>query len=496
MKPLNADSASCTPISSNCVIWQGPDIPCIKLCKGDTVSAVVYKLALELCTIMAQTDITNYDLACLNIQGCGPKDLAGLIQILIDRICALEGCCSGTTPTPTTGCQDCVVNIAPCFYYTNELGDTITTMQLNDYVLAIGNRVCSILDQITIINAILNNHEIRITALENAPPPTFTLPKVTPVCVLPSVATDMNLVLSALESQFCTLLTATGTATNIFDAILFQCPGLNSAPRLGGPGTMSSITGWVNTVQNLSDSIKNLWLTICDLRAAVVNIQVNCCPQACDGVDITITASLTGSTLTIFPTGTIPTGFTQCAPSFLTSFTVSDESGNSIVLTGDIIGNLNSSIVFNLGATPINILDNLTVTAPVCLTKDGNVCSYNFTYYIANSGSCPTMTYTETDTTIAYNGLVTLSGTATYVVELWDSTGSTLISSQSTLVTVPPATSISGTFNTLTASTVYKLRVRVSSGGSTIFTCPFATVVTLAPACPPPTDVVPTITIP
>ena len=47
MKPLNLDNSPCSPTSSNCVIWQGPDLACIKLCKGDTVSDVVAKLAAE-----------------------------------------------------------------------------------------------------------------------------------------------------------------------------------------------------------------------------------------------------------------------------------------------------------------------------------------------------------------------------------------------------------------------------------------------------------------
>ena len=44
MKPLNLDNSPCSPISSNCVIWQGPDISCINICKGDTVSDVVAAL--------------------------------------------------------------------------------------------------------------------------------------------------------------------------------------------------------------------------------------------------------------------------------------------------------------------------------------------------------------------------------------------------------------------------------------------------------------------
>ena len=61
----NSDKENCSPVSSNCVTWQGPDIACINLCKGDSVSDVVYKLATELCDIKASTDMTSVDFNCL-----------------------------------------------------------------------------------------------------------------------------------------------------------------------------------------------------------------------------------------------------------------------------------------------------------------------------------------------------------------------------------------------------------------------------------------------
>jgi len=45
----NNKSTPCSVISSNCVSWQGPDIPCIGLCKGDTVTDVVAKLGELVC---------------------------------------------------------------------------------------------------------------------------------------------------------------------------------------------------------------------------------------------------------------------------------------------------------------------------------------------------------------------------------------------------------------------------------------------------------------
>src|ERR1035437_8883004 len=221
MKPLNRDSDSCDPISSECVIWQGRDIECIKLCKGDTVSDVVGKLATELCEIMDSLDITGYDLSCFNITSCPPEDFHKLIQFLIERICKLEQCtgcipdCKGTDPNifpiPTSdGCPNCIVSIAPCFYFLNPFGDTVTTMQLSDYVTAIGNKVCTIAGQIATMQATLLNHSIRLAHLESIPPPVLSLPTITPICVLPPTPTDIAAVLQTLEQQFCMLRSATG----------------------------------------------------------------------------------------------------------------------------------------------------------------------------------------------------------------------------------------------------------------------------------------------
>jgi len=86
MKPININKEGCNPISSNCIVWQGPDIECINLCKGDTVTEVVYKLATELCKIIDTFNVSNYDISCLDL-ACTPKTFEELIQATITAIC-------------------------------------------------------------------------------------------------------------------------------------------------------------------------------------------------------------------------------------------------------------------------------------------------------------------------------------------------------------------------------------------------------------------------
>jgi hypothetical protein len=150
MKPLNLDNSPCSPVSSNCVIWQGPNIDCISLCTGDSISTVIYNLATELCTIMNQLDLSNLDLTCLQVGNNPPDTFSELIQLLINKICN-----AGTgTPGPaalTDSCPtNCIVPIADCF----KTSATQTTMLLLDYVQMIGQKVCSLVDQIGTINTI------------------------------------------------------------------------------------------------------------------------------------------------------------------------------------------------------------------------------------------------------------------------------------------------------------------------------------------------------
>jgi len=498
MKPLNLNKESCTPISSNCVIWQGPDLECIDLCKGDSVSDVVNKLATELCNVLTTLNIDTYDVSCLNLGDCGPKDFASLIQLLIAKICELEGI-SPTSPGTTSGCPDCVVNIAPCFYYTNPVGDQETTMQLSDYVAAIGNYVCTLASQISTINSTLTSFNGRITILENAPAPTFALPFLNPVCVAtPGTPIELDSMVTLLEQQFCELRTATGDPNALYQALLAQCAGLNQAQQLQGVGQMSTIPGWNSTVANVAQGFTNMWLTLCDIRAAVKSIQDSCCTgTSCDDLDITIQGILTSpTTLQLYFTGTTPSGFGSCTPSG-TVITITDSSNNSMTTTVQILPVLNNPAGFqvNLSGTPINTAENLIISAPFCFTDGVSQCAKTVTDFVINNTSCPTVNLIPTQTTIGFTANYT-GGAASIEVKLFDGTGTVELSNQVTAVTGP--TPISGTFVGLSAGTQYKVRMEITpSGASGASICPFANVTTVASTCLPPTAVVAeTIVIP
>jgi hypothetical protein len=299
MKPLNLDNKPCSPISSNCVIWQGPDIPCIKLCSGDTVSDVVAKLATELCTVLDVLNVTNYDLSCFNLTACGPNDFQALIQFLIEQICALQTevttvsdpATSPINTTKSTGAET-LVTVAPCFV----IGG-VTVMTVSEYAQAIGTKLCTLISQIANIESQISNLNIRVTALESAPAPTFTLPSIIVDCTLSASVTSGNsyqidVVLDALINDstrgYCSLIAATGLPSEIISAVQSQCIADSDLTLTSGVAFATAYAGsWIDNadLDTSADAITNLWLVVCDIYNYLESFNVT--------VDNTATVNLT-----------------------------------------------------------------------------------------------------------------------------------------------------------------------------------------------------------
>ena len=271
MKPTNLNTAPCSPISSNCVIWAGPNIPCINLCNGNTVSDVVFALATELCGILDTLNVANYDLTCFGITACGPNDFQALIQFLISQICELQG----ITPSEiknTTGCPDCLVTVADCFVVGNQ-----TTMNLTDYVNMIAAKICSIVDELVLINAALTSLDIRVTILENAPDPTFTLPSFITDCQIGTLApgsSQIDIILEAfINGVWCDFYDATGTTAELITSIAAECISGTDMSR-ANPGVQMQVAypSWNPTSSTVASTLNHIWIALCDLYNASLTV--------------------------------------------------------------------------------------------------------------------------------------------------------------------------------------------------------------------------------
>ena len=288
MRPLNLDNSPCTPTSSNCVIWSGPSLGCINLCTGDTISDVVAKLATELCTILDTLNVSNYDLACLNLNTCAPSDFEQLIQLLIDKVCALENAPADPSNPPSTGCPtDCIVSTKGCLIGPDEPDGEDT---LINYIQAIATRVCSIISEIDVINSSIDVINTTLLALEAeiAAIPVYTLPNISITCTIGAYPSGSSVRLDTLVTAFinnvwCPYVTTTGSAAQIAAAIQPDCVLTD----------IISEPGWTSPINTLADAINNIWVSICYFYNLAVPTTI---VTGSDG--ITVTPTTVGSTTT------------------------------------------------------------------------------------------------------------------------------------------------------------------------------------------------------
>lgn len=438
----NSTQEGCNPQSSNCVIWQGPDIPCINLCKGDSISDVTAKLATELCDILTQLDITTFDLTCFNPICPTPSNFHDLIQFIINKLCELANA-DAQQVVDATGCPDqCFVPIPACFGDIKDcLGNIQSVLTLKDFAILLGNKICDILSTLSTLTGAVAGLEVRVTALESeiviirksaAGADIF----ISNSCLTGAPSTPIKDFVKNLETQFCTLRLATGAGPEITTAIGFQCAGLTAAPQLdpaAGGAAMGTLAGWVAAPVNLAQSFSNLWQTVCDLRGAVADLQVDlaaCCTDKCSDIVWSITASYVNPDIIVAITGSVPVSFNYCNPTDGT-ITIYDAYNNSYsVNTQDIVGNLGGSISIDISLAP-TLLPSVyyNVVASMCLTNTAYTCGSTDSYSFLNGSFCPVLNLTNPapgDLDVAFTNPVT-SAAITYDLRIYNSTTNALV---------------------------------------------------------------------
>lgn len=397
MPPVRANynSDTCVPISTNCVDWESGILDGIDLCSTDTIGTVAIKINSLVQSLKQQLDLSSFEYGCLAsaCEECPDPDksLLAILLAIKNKVCAIED----LVGTPGSSYQEPTMILASCIQYINDQDVLVTQLPLSQYVNKIGTKLCQ-------LNTIVNNHtqdidnlDDRVTILENQEAPTLSLPTVTPTCVLPNTATAMNVVLSKLEKDFCTLKGATGEPTAILQSVGKQCTTLGASPTLSQGGTMGSIPGWKAQAVTAADAINNLWLTICDIRSAVIALKDCCGSVDCSSFILGFSAAAnearTSVTLYFLGTTVVPSGFDNCTLAG-SRVTFSDSAGHTYVTNVDLVAAAADAdgIAFDLSSTTLNTALPYTVTIEGCLSKDGTICSKTATQNV--SVPCPIVT--------------------------------------------------------------------------------------------------------
>tara|TARA_R100000935_G_scaffold28857_1_gene49229 strand:- start:49 stop:2247 length:2199 start_codon:yes stop_codon:yes gene_type:complete len=481
-------SNGCDNISSNCVIWQGPDIACIDLCSGDTITEITFKLATKVCDlitngVVANPSLTGLDLSCLNIPGLTPTELVPVLQEMVTAICADDGRSGKSTYTLP------IMTLPACMQYNDVNGNPVTELRLDLFASLIANQVCTNLSSINIINTTLTSLDSRIDILEACVLPcsgAVAEVQVIPTCVLPAALTNVSVLLLALEVRFCALETAVGLPAAILGTIS-QSFITSSTSTLTTPGSnYGSIGGWNSSPINLAQTVQNAWVVIDDMYTAIAAIQLNCCPGGCDSViyaysttnNLNPNGTISGVTFN-FINSSIPSGFNDCSGS--TVVTLTDTSGVAVttVVSVSTLQNNGSGVLI-----PVPSLDTtsaLTATVAFCTSDGINTCTETQTSSIAGALPCPIVAIsaiTKDGCTVNFSN--TLGVTATYKIDAVNvSTGAI----DETYTWNNPGGPLSYIFVGLVAGTAYNIILNVTLNGVTK-ACP-ANAVTTETASPP-----------
>ena len=166
-------------VSTNCITYQGADIPCLGICKGSNLSVVEMAIANRLCELSDLTDATTITVpACIIAAwnaGQEDKTILNLLQFALDQICVLQAeitvlqtpvepevtldyaCCS-TNSCVTTGKVTLSVALQNIINCICEIKSEVSTLK---------STVKSLQKEVIVLNAQINDPTNGIGELKN-----------------------------------------------------------------------------------------------------------------------------------------------------------------------------------------------------------------------------------------------------------------------------------------------------------------------------------------
>ena len=425
--PTPKSNQSSPIISSEFVIWEGPNIPCLDLCTGEKVSSVIAKIGTKLCTLITDIEeLKTLDYACMieKFDYTGelliPDNFSFklLFELLLENDCKLEYLISKIPTTNTTTAIN--LNELKLNCITNEIlnlcGQIPENLDVLKVTQAIINVLCGIQDDVADILIRLITIETRLDSLGNPGSGGYTEPTIT--SCLSSIPTLMSEHIPAItDKAICSLRDIIGTKAELQDALSKQC--------------LQDYISNGNIIQNansLADSMANKEVIICDLINRITTIENTCCSFGCDDIRIGFIQSYnqTNNEYTIeFTNGAgtnIPMIFVDCGSTFI----LTDWKG--VTKTKSTSGTLTNGSTFNIplagsGLDPTKPI-NLQIKTCFTNTSSGLICKDCFGGTLDEGSTTNTMTCWEfvipktdalgcVDKFLSYDSLITTQGTYT-----------------------------------------------------------------------------------
>lgn len=138
---LFENQGACVKTPAKCIIYYGNRLVCINVESGDDLEKILCKIEKKFKSIFNTFSIQDLDyMHLVGDKECPPKSFKELIQLMLNNI----SISTNTEIVQTLSIEE--LPVSSCFIA--ELGETAS---IEDYITAIGNKVCSHVSQIQIL---------------------------------------------------------------------------------------------------------------------------------------------------------------------------------------------------------------------------------------------------------------------------------------------------------------------------------------------------------
>jgi hypothetical protein len=251
---------------------------------------------------------------------------------------------------------------------------------------------------------------------------------------------------------------------------------------------MSSLTGWVADPTTAADAIKNMWITINDMKKAVQTRFTPTLITSCTGITVTFSLyrDIANNRITLFFLGncTIPDGFID-KDATGAKLIITDQSSNTYTTYVNVTQTNKSvdGVIIDLSGTNINIYTSLTLSLTYSITNGSLVCSGTYTpaAFTTTTTPCVGLTLTPLSTS-SFTGIFSpiIGKNVNYTINTYSNPNcSTLVSESTQTFSNPTLQQITYTLTGLTANTPYYVRMTTLIGSLTGVDCIVQTVKTL-----------------
>lgn len=392
MKNINRKDDNCITTFSKCVQWTGCDIPCLGIKNGDYLDDIIFTIVNKICILSAPLDLSTVNIQCLidklGVEEPSDRSLAIMLQIMVDSVCSLKDAIDAINAIINQQEPPLVLDLK-CLTQYDPFGQPLP-YTLSTVLQSLLNELCDLKDLTDYLSGVVVDLQNQINNLTLTP---YEEPLLTS-CLYVNKPTSQAL--NIFAGQYCSFADAVGNITKIQTNISKQCEDLNPI--------FQTNPDWTLSVNNLADSLGNMWVVTCDTYEKVNEILNTCCKVGCDDISIgwQTNDNEDGDGVTLdFGSqygNKVPAGFTDCG----STVTFIDHNPDPLLRKTKTytlpISNTFTSIEFDVSM----LFLDLPITIKVCskLCKDGEqCCNCVEADHLVVNGSCNVCDVTITGTT-------------------------------------------------------------------------------------------------